>query len=107
MPKEELSRYGGFNLKAPTGGWANGMPAKDSVLSLTIPTTVPSAMVTVGWAASCRSTIGPPSTETVPRRAVIKQRILVYIFHFKTNREQPRFSVVNASDEKMRARGAC
>lgn len=51
VPTLEAMGFGGFNRSDPTGGWAYGMPLKESTPEELEPTTVAYDRVTVGEAA--------------------------------------------------------
>ena len=65
VPIEVVIGCGGFNRSTPIGGWAYGMPLKESMLSNVDPTTVPFVIVTDG--ETPRSTRGRPIAETTKK----------------------------------------
>jgi hypothetical protein len=51
VPRLEAIGCGGFNRNPPTGGWACGIPLKESIPSKLEPTTFPYSISTVGTKA--------------------------------------------------------
>ena len=84
VPIDSVRRLGGLNRSLPMGGWAKGMPPKDSTLFLTFPRTVASGdgIVTVAVFAARSSMVGFGAAVTPRRgerstRAVVSRRAMV------------------------------